>query len=717
MTESTARAERFEQAASSPLYIWEVPQKPVSVRIPFNLIDRLEREAVESFRSLTSRGSEIGGLLVGTVTPGSPLVVSIEEYDLITCDYSRGPLYRLSDADMGRFEQAIQQRQAAGRGIAGFFRSHTRKGIALDADDLTFFQARFRDPHHIALLVRPFATKASTAGIFIWENGKVNGESSCQEFPFRSSELGSGHPPEQADKAAATSVPAPFAPKAAVRAQIVPIASRREISLPPVPPAEHAPHAAPTPALPPTPTATADPAPAAIATPPAPVVEEKPAALPAKTEKLGKTEAAKVEKVEKVDKTEKIEKTDRNEKTEKVARIEKAEKLEALAPKPTASPSKIEKTEVLPSLSEPEIAAPETGMGKGMKLILAAVASIALFVALFVYPGWMRTSSKPPAPVHQDTSQLQLRVERSAGELLLSWNRDADAIRNASKATLQITDGDQHENVELDLAQLANGSIVYSPSGTDISFKMEVVDKSQKTTASESVRMLRTRPSPMQEQADAAAKAAAANGANKPGTTATPSPTTPDSTDPAATEPAKPAPAPLKTFRTESLSQRLRPAAATDLPDAPTVSAGDRSAAPSSIPGVSVSTTAPAPFVPAPAPPAPAATAPPAASSTASTTDSKPKSGGQIQQAVLIYRKDAEYPKIAKQTGAKGTVTLTATIAKDGSIKAVKVVAGHPMLVAAAAEAVKQWRYRPTLLNGQPVESETQVLVNFMGDR
>ena len=119
----------------------------------------------------------------------------------------------------------------------------------------------------------------------------------------------------------------------------------------------------------------------------------------------------------------------------------------------------------MPAFAEPEIAAPETGGGKGLKLILAAVASIALFVVLFVYPGVMRTSSKPPAPVHQDSSQLQLRVERAAGELLLSWNRDADAIRNASKAVLSITDGDQHENVQMDLAQLANGSIVYSPSG------------------------------------------------------------------------------------------------------------------------------------------------------------------------------------------------------------------------------------------------------------
>src|SRR5450432_4925399 len=125
MTESIARAERFDvQPAPSPLFFWEVPQKPVSVRIPFSLIDRLEREAVESFRSLTSRGSEIGGLLVGDVSPGSPLVVSIEDYELIQCDYSRGPLYRLSDADMGRFEHAMEQHRG-GVGVAGFFRSHT----------------------------------------------------------------------------------------------------------------------------------------------------------------------------------------------------------------------------------------------------------------------------------------------------------------------------------------------------------------------------------------------------------------------------------------------------------------------------------------------------------------------------------------------------------------------------------------------------------------
>src|SRR5204863_2107541 len=118
MIESTARAERYDlQTSTSSFFLWEVPQKPVAVRIPYDLMDRLEREAVESFRSVTSRGSEIGGLLIGTATAGSPLVVSIAEYQLIECAYSRGPLYRLSEADLVTFQRAIQQRQASGAGI------------------------------------------------------------------------------------------------------------------------------------------------------------------------------------------------------------------------------------------------------------------------------------------------------------------------------------------------------------------------------------------------------------------------------------------------------------------------------------------------------------------------------------------------------------------------------------------------------------------------
>jgi TonB family protein len=82
----------------------------------------------------------------------------------------------------------------------------------------------------------------------------------------------------------------------------------------------------------------------------------------------------------------------------------------------------------------------------------------------------------------------------------------------------------------------------------------------------------------------------------------------------------------------------------------------------------------------------------------------------------LIYRKAAEYPKIAKQTGAHGTVTLTATIGTDGTITSVRAISGPPELTQAAMDAVRQWRYKPTMLNGVPVEAQTQVVVNFVPD-
>lgn len=85
-----------------------------------------------------------------------------------------------------------------------------------------------------------------------------------------------------------------------------------------------------------------------------------------------------------------------------------------------------------------------------------------------------------------------------------------------------------------------------------------------------------------------------------------------------------------------------------------------------------------------------------------------------MMQGNLIERIQPVYPAIAKQTRTQGTVILRAIISRDGMIENLQVVSGHPMLVKAAMEAVKQWRYRPYVLNGQPVEVETQVTVNFV---
>jgi protein TonB len=80
----------------------------------------------------------------------------------------------------------------------------------------------------------------------------------------------------------------------------------------------------------------------------------------------------------------------------------------------------------------------------------------------------------------------------------------------------------------------------------------------------------------------------------------------------------------------------------------------------------------------------------------------------------LIYQVQPLYPPIARQARVQGAVELRAIISKSGTIENLVVVRGHPMLSAAAIEAVKQWRYRPYLLNNEPIEVETEITVNFL---
>lgn len=87
--------------------------------------------------------------------------------------------------------------------------------------------------------------------------------------------------------------------------------------------------------------------------------------------------------------------------------------------------------------------------------------------------------------------------------------------------------------------------------------------------------------------------------------------------------------------------------------------------------------------------------------------------GGNVQQASLISNPKPLYPPLAKQARIQGTVKLQAIIAKDGSIAQLEVLSGHPLLVASAMDAVRLWRYRPTLLNGEPVEVVTTIDVVF----
>jgi protein TonB len=88
-----------------------------------------------------------------------------------------------------------------------------------------------------------------------------------------------------------------------------------------------------------------------------------------------------------------------------------------------------------------------------------------------------------------------------------------------------------------------------------------------------------------------------------------------------------------------------------------------------------------------------------------------------VMAAALIHEVQPEYPTLARNIHLAGAVYLRAVIGTDGTVRQLEVISGHPILANSALQAVRQWRYQPTRLNGEPVEVETFITVNFVLDQ
>jgi TonB family protein len=108
-------------------------------------------------------------------------------------------------------------------------------------------------------------------------------------------------------------------------------------------------------------------------------------------------------------------------------------------------------------------------------------------------------------------------------------------------------------------------------------------------------------------------------------------------------------------------------------------------------------------------PPQPAQDAPPSNAATLARI----RLGGNVAAAKLLNRVQPEYPPLARQTRISGTVRLHVILSTEGTVKEIAVVSGHPLLLQASLDAVRQWRYEPTLLSGQPVEVDSTIDVIF----
>ena len=179
-----------DESAASNWFPLALPGASPSIRLNPDLVDRLEREVIDSFKSLTKRGSEVGGILLGRVA-SNPRTVFVEDFELVPCAYMRGPLYLLSDFEKRRLEVAIRNRKNRDSHLipVGFLRSNTRTTLAPDDEDVSVLSTYLGSSDSVLLLIKPFSMKPCLAGFFAWGNGEFQQAPDSVQFAFRRSEL------------------------------------------------------------------------------------------------------------------------------------------------------------------------------------------------------------------------------------------------------------------------------------------------------------------------------------------------------------------------------------------------------------------------------------------------------------------------------------------------------------------------------------------------
>jgi hypothetical protein len=184
-------------------FVWEPAGQPVAIHLRLEVVDRMAADILRGFGSVPKRGAEVGGILVGVITPGNQpgdvSIVRIEDFEPVPLKYVRGPSFLLTEYERMLFDEVCERRspQNGGRTYAvGYYRSHTRDGFTLEPEDLGLLNQHFRLPEQVALLVKPFATKPGIAGFFVRQDGQFP-YSTPLEFPFRRWEMTGEEPPRR----------------------------------------------------------------------------------------------------------------------------------------------------------------------------------------------------------------------------------------------------------------------------------------------------------------------------------------------------------------------------------------------------------------------------------------------------------------------------------------------------------------------------------------
>ncbi|MDP8982507.1 MAG: hypothetical protein M3O35_18170 [Acidobacteriota bacterium] len=183
-------------SVSTPgVYVWEVPGKSVSIHLSLEVVDRLLQDSMRGFGSVPKRGAEVGGVLLGSLESAEGPRVRVDDYELVPIEYKRGPSYLLSEADTEAFTEVMTRlRSHTELTPVGFFRSQTRDAAGLSPEDLDLLARFLPAPETVVLLIKPYATRVSTAGFYFQENGRYQDGAPLVEFPLRRRELAPDDP-------------------------------------------------------------------------------------------------------------------------------------------------------------------------------------------------------------------------------------------------------------------------------------------------------------------------------------------------------------------------------------------------------------------------------------------------------------------------------------------------------------------------------------------
>lgn len=173
--------------------LWQPPGSDRRFALEFNVIDELTPVMMKGYAAVPRRGAEIGGLLTGSVQPDR--TTRISGFVHIDVEYAYGPSFQLSARDRKNIEARCNSLRAEGTICVGMYRSNTRPRFELTAPDVELFEALFRDPATVFLLIRPSMTNIPGASLFHQSQITQRQITPRSEFPFRRRELGA--PPRQ----------------------------------------------------------------------------------------------------------------------------------------------------------------------------------------------------------------------------------------------------------------------------------------------------------------------------------------------------------------------------------------------------------------------------------------------------------------------------------------------------------------------------------------